>query len=74
MRKNYVIMVGRGCYGGKVYHVCCSEEDIQTVALAHYYSEKDKRIYEGKPICCIYAEGEEFDIHNPDNVVLIDCM
>lgn len=74
MRKNYVIMVGRSAHNGAVYNVRCTENEIETVAMAHYYYANDNRLYGDLPICCVYAEGEEFGVYNPNNVVLIDCM
>lgn len=73
MRKNYVIAVGRGRMSNVTVNVSCTEEEIQTVAMAVYYYHKDNYTWD-RPIMVAYEEGKEFDWYSQDMVVLIDCM
>lgn len=54
-------------------HVSCTEDEIQTVAMAVYNYHKDNGTWK-QPLMLAYEEGTEFDWYSPDMVVLIDCM
>ena len=72
--KNYTIAVGRTQITSNAYNVRCSEDEIVKVAMAHYNYHKEQRTFGDLPIMCAYCEGDSFNFHGKDNVVLIDCM
>lgn len=69
-REHFSILVGSGRDTADIIDVICTENDLQTVALAHYYWKKQQ---ERRPIACVAKRGYGVDFSDYD-IMFADCM